>query len=170
MTIHKRFVFVRYSLEHNTSCFVLYTVAFFLFTLIRGNDEYLFSEAHARCGYKFISKLHIASKNLISLCIFILVFFLKCVSSIVSLLQNCFLYMILILVDYIQGIFSEGLLSYQQLALYDYTILFGAFTLLLSQSPSFHSLRHFNLLSIMLCLGYSVCGIAGSIVSGKQFY
>ena len=77
--------------------------------------------------------------------------------------------MILILVDYVQGIFSEAL-SYQQFASYDYTILFGAFTLLLSQSPSFHSLRHFNLLSIMLCLGYSVCGIAGSIVSGKQFY
>ena len=64
----------------------------FLFTLIGANDGHLFSEVHVKCDYKFILKLHIGTKNLISVCIILLVVILKCVSSIVSLLQNC-LYM-----------------------------------------------------------------------------
>ncbi|KAH7436247.1 hypothetical protein KP509_05G010300 [Ceratopteris richardii] len=32
--------------------------------------------------------------------------------------------------------------------------------------PSFHSLRFFNLLSMLLCLGFSICAVAGSVISG----
>ncbi|GAB2234868.1 hypothetical protein Droror1_Dr00004136 [Drosera rotundifolia] len=53
-----------------------------------------------------------------------------------------------------------------KLKLYDFTIIFGAAMLVLAQLPSFHSLRHLNLLSLVLSLGYSACCAAGSIYIG----
>lgn len=38
--------------------------------------------------------------------------------------------------------------------------------LILAQIPSFHSLRHINLVSLVLCLLYSACAAAGSIYIG----
>ncbi|KAL5583150.1 hypothetical protein UlMin_015592 [Ulmus minor] len=52
--------------------------------------------------------------------------------------------------------------------LYEFVIIFGCFMLILAQIPSFHSLRHINLISIILCLAYSACAAAGSIYIGKS--
>ncbi|KAH7416200.1 hypothetical protein KP509_14G080300 [Ceratopteris richardii] len=52
------------------------------------------------------------------------------------------------------------------LQLYEFIVLFGMMVLLLSQIPSMHSLRHFNMVSIMLCFGYSSCAFAGSLIAG----
>lgn len=52
------------------------------------------------------------------------------------------------------------------LKLYQFILIFGAITATLSQLPSFHSLRHVNLLSLLLCLGYSLCATCGSIMAG----
>ncbi|OAY67775.1 GABA transporter 1 [Ananas comosus] len=50
--------------------------------------------------------------------------------------------------------------------LYVFVIIFGTLMLVLAQLPSFHSLRHVNLVSLLLCLAYSVCATAGSIYAG----
>ncbi|KAI8524262.1 hypothetical protein RHMOL_Rhmol13G0136900 [Rhododendron molle] len=50
--------------------------------------------------------------------------------------------------------------------LYEFVIIFGSFMLILAQIPSFHSLRHINLVSLVLCLAYSACATAGSIYIG----
>ncbi|CAN1238798.1 GABA transporter 1 [Linum grandiflorum] len=50
--------------------------------------------------------------------------------------------------------------------LYKFIIIFGTATLFLAQMPSFHSLGHINLVSLMLCLTYSACATAGSIYIG----
>ncbi|KAE8680534.1 GABA transporter 1 [Hibiscus syriacus] len=47
--------------------------------------------------------------------------------------------------------------------LYEFVIIFGILMLILAQVPSFHSLRHINLISLFLCLAYSSCAAAGSI-------
>lgn len=52
--------------------------------------------------------------------------------------------------------------------LYQFIIIFGAATLFLAQMPSFHSLRHINLFSLILCLAYSACVAAGSIHTGQK--
>ncbi|KAH7301920.1 hypothetical protein KP509_23G048400 [Ceratopteris richardii] len=52
------------------------------------------------------------------------------------------------------------------LKLYQFISLFGVMTAVLAQTPSFHSLRHVNFLSILLCLGYSLCATCGSIIGG----
>ncbi|CAA6669613.1 unnamed protein product [Spirodela intermedia] len=52
------------------------------------------------------------------------------------------------------------------LKLYAFVAIFGVLMLVLAQIPSFHSLRHINLASILLCLSYSVCATAGSIYAG----
>ncbi|GFS43034.1 transmembrane amino acid transporter family protein [Actinidia rufa] len=52
--------------------------------------------------------------------------------------------------------------------LYHFVIIFGALMLVLAQIPSFHSLRHINLVSIILCLAYCACTTAGSIYIGKS--
>ncbi|KAJ8433604.1 hypothetical protein Cgig2_016534 [Carnegiea gigantea] len=49
---------------------------------------------------------------------------------------------------------------------YEYIIIFGGVLLILAQMPSFHSLRHINLVSLVLCLSYSACATAGSIYTG----
>ncbi|KAI5388867.1 GABA transporter 1 [Lathyrus oleraceus] len=52
--------------------------------------------------------------------------------------------------------------------LYEFVIVFGCFMLILAQIPSFHSLRHVNLVSLVLCLLYSACAAAGSIYIGNS--
>ncbi|XP_010278251.1 PREDICTED: GABA transporter 1-like [Nelumbo nucifera] len=52
--------------------------------------------------------------------------------------------------------------------LYQFVVIFGCFMLLLAQVPSFHSLRHINLISLVLCLAYSTCATAGSIYIGDS--
>ncbi|KAK3015923.1 hypothetical protein RJ639_007690 [Escallonia herrerae] len=44
-----------------------------------------------------------------------------------------------------------------------FVVIFGGLTLLMAQMPSFHSLRHINLVSLVLCLAYCACTTAGSI-------
>lgn len=50
--------------------------------------------------------------------------------------------------------------------LYQFVIIFGGLMLILAQMPSFHSIRHINLISLVLCLAYSACAAAGSIYIG----
>ncbi|KAH7836539.1 hypothetical protein Vadar_002700 [Vaccinium darrowii] len=52
--------------------------------------------------------------------------------------------------------------------LYEFVIIFGSFMLILAQIPSFHSLRHINLVSLVLSLAYSACAAAGSIYIGSS--
>ncbi|XP_004506126.1 GABA transporter 1-like [Cicer arietinum] len=52
--------------------------------------------------------------------------------------------------------------------LYEFVIIFGCFMLILAQIPSFHSLRHINLVSLVLCLLYSACAVVGSIYIGNS--
>ncbi|XP_027084345.1 GABA transporter 1 [Coffea eugenioides] len=52
--------------------------------------------------------------------------------------------------------------------LYEFVIIFGGLMLILAQMPSFHSLRHINLVSLVLCLAYSACATAGSIYLGNS--
>ncbi|XP_058751036.1 GABA transporter 1-like [Vicia villosa] len=52
--------------------------------------------------------------------------------------------------------------------LYEFVIIFGCFMLILAQIPSFHSLRHINLVSLVLCLLYSAFAAAGSIYIGNS--
>lgn len=50
--------------------------------------------------------------------------------------------------------------------LYEFVLIFGCFMLILAQMPSFHSLRHINLVSLVLCLLFSACATAASIYIG----
>ncbi|KAJ7947931.1 GABA transporter 1-like [Quillaja saponaria] len=52
--------------------------------------------------------------------------------------------------------------------LYEFVIIFGCFMLILAQIPSFHSLRHINMVSLILALSYSACASAGSIYIGES--
>ncbi|RZC77085.1 hypothetical protein C5167_001305, partial [Papaver somniferum] len=56
----------------------------------------------------------------------------------------------------------------RSMKLYHFLIIFGGLLLILAQIPSFHSLRHINLISLLLCLAYSTCAIAGSIYVGNS--
>ncbi|CAN0916639.1 GABA transporter 1 [Linum grandiflorum] len=53
-----------------------------------------------------------------------------------------------------------------KLKLYLFITIFGTFMLTLAQIPSFHSLRHINLLSLLLTLAYSACATAASVHIG----
>ncbi|XP_021295760.1 GABA transporter 1-like isoform X2 [Herrania umbratica] len=55
-----------------------------------------------------------------------------------------------------------------KMQLYQFILIFGAVPLFLAQIPSFHSLRHINLASLLLCLAYSACVTAGSIHIGNS--
>ncbi|XP_030451316.1 GABA transporter 1-like [Syzygium oleosum] len=55
-----------------------------------------------------------------------------------------------------------------KMQLYQFITMFGGLTLFLAQVPSFHSLRHINLVSLVLCLAYSVCALGGSIYIGNS--
>lgn len=50
--------------------------------------------------------------------------------------------------------------------LYEFITIFGILMLFLSQLPSFHSLRFINLLSLLMCLGYSLCVVGSTIYAG----
>ncbi|XP_021767363.1 GABA transporter 1-like [Chenopodium quinoa] len=50
--------------------------------------------------------------------------------------------------------------------LYEFITIFGALMLILAQMPSFHSLRHINFISLLLCLSYCTAVTAGSIYIG----
>ncbi|XP_027104840.1 GABA transporter 1 [Coffea arabica] len=50
--------------------------------------------------------------------------------------------------------------------LYHFVVIFGGLTLVMAQMPSFHSLRHINLISLLLCLAYCACTTAGAIYVG----
>ncbi|KAI4383763.1 hypothetical protein MLD38_009565 [Melastoma candidum] len=52
--------------------------------------------------------------------------------------------------------------------LYQFISIFGCLMLVLAQIPSFHDLRHINMVSLVLCLAYSVCATAGSIYIGHS--
>ncbi|XP_061352360.1 GABA transporter 1-like [Gastrolobium bilobum] len=52
--------------------------------------------------------------------------------------------------------------------LYEFVIIYGCFMLILAQIPSFHSLRHINLVSFILSLAYSACATVGSICIGHS--
>ncbi|KAA8534504.1 hypothetical protein F0562_032021 [Nyssa sinensis] len=52
--------------------------------------------------------------------------------------------------------------------LYHFVIIFGAMMLVLAQMPSFHSLRHINLVSIILILAYCACTTAAAIYIGNS--
>ncbi|CAL0316811.1 unnamed protein product [Lupinus luteus] len=52
--------------------------------------------------------------------------------------------------------------------LYQFIIICGIITLLLAQLPSFHSLRHINLLSLILSVTYSALVMIGSIYIGHS--
>ncbi|KAL8113120.1 GABA transporter 1-like [Apium graveolens] len=49
-----------------------------------------------------------------------------------------------------------------------FIVIFGGLKLIMAQMPSFHSLRHINLVSLLLCLAYCACTTAGSIYIGKS--
>ncbi|CAN0826176.1 GABA transporter 1 [Linum grandiflorum] len=55
-----------------------------------------------------------------------------------------------------------------EMKLYQFISIFGGMTMLLAQMPSFHSLRHINLVSILLCLAYSTCATAASVHIGHS--
>ncbi|KAL6213098.1 hypothetical protein ACLB2K_012545 [Fragaria x ananassa] len=52
--------------------------------------------------------------------------------------------------------------------LYEFMIIFGCLMLVLVQIPSFHSLGHIDLISMLLCLAYSVCATAAYIYIGTS--
>ncbi|RDX62414.1 GABA transporter 1 [Mucuna pruriens] len=52
--------------------------------------------------------------------------------------------------------------------LYQFIIICGVVTLILAQLPSFHSLRHINLISLILSVMYATCVTVGSIVIGHS--
>ncbi|XP_010488622.1 PREDICTED: GABA transporter 1 [Camelina sativa] len=54
-----------------------------------------------------------------------------------------------------------------EMKLFEFVIIFGALLLVLAQIPSFHSLRHINFFSLLLCLLYSASASAASIYIGK---
>ncbi|OVA17872.1 Amino acid transporter [Macleaya cordata] len=56
----------------------------------------------------------------------------------------------------------------ETMKLYHFVIIFGGLLLILAQIPSFHSLRHINLIALLLCLAYSACATAGSIYVGNS--
>ncbi|KAH8951179.1 hypothetical protein BDL97_09G013600 [Sphagnum fallax] len=47
----------------------------------------------------------------------------------------------------------------------EFVAMFGAVMILLSQLPSFHSLRYINLVSVILCLIYSLAATVGSVLA-----
>lgn len=57
----------------------------------------------------------------------------------------------------------------EALKLYEFVAMFGFLMLVLAQIPSFHSLRHINFVSLLLCIAYSICATAGSAYVGENF-
>lgn len=55
------------------------------------------------------------------------------------------------------------------LKLYDFIAIVTGVQIVLSQFPSFHSLRHINLVSLFLSLGYTFLVVGACIHAGKSF-
>ncbi|XP_039038273.1 GABA transporter 1-like [Hibiscus syriacus] len=55
-----------------------------------------------------------------------------------------------------------------KMQLYQFITIFGTVPLVLAQIPSFHSLRHINLASLLLILAYTALVVAGSIHIGNS--
>ncbi|XP_021767365.1 GABA transporter 1-like [Chenopodium quinoa] len=53
-----------------------------------------------------------------------------------------------------------------EMEVYQFVMMYGGAVLLVAQVPSFHSLRHINLVSLVLCLAYSAFAAAGAIYIG----
>lgn len=53
--------------------------------------------------------------------------------------------------------------------LYQFIIIFGVFTMILAQLPSFHSLRHVNFAATVLTLTFSAIALGGSLYVGEHF-
>ena len=51
--------------------------------------------------------------------------------------------------------------------LYVFVAIFGVFMMILAQLPSFHSLRHINLGSLILSFGYTILVSAACIRAGR---
>ena len=60
----------------------------------------------------------------------------------------------------------SNLAPHGPLKLYHFIVIVTVVLAFLSQLPSFHSLRHINLGSLLLCLAYSFCAVAGSVYLG----
>jgi amino acid permease len=60
----------------------------------------------------------------------------------------------------------QGLVPNGPIQLWVFVAAFGAVMMILAQLPSFHSLRYISLVSLVLCLTYSACAVAGSILAG----
>nr|GEX59668.1 GABA transporter 1 [Tanacetum cinerariifolium] len=56
----------------------------------------------------------------------------------------------------------------ETMKLYEFVIIFGVLMLILAQIPSFHLLRHINLISLVICLLYSACATTASIYIGNS--
>ncbi|KAJ8641447.1 hypothetical protein MRB53_018141 [Persea americana] len=52
--------------------------------------------------------------------------------------------------------------------LYEFGIISGLLMLIMAQIRSFHSLRHINLISLILALAYSACATAGAVHIGSS--
>lgn len=52
--------------------------------------------------------------------------------------------------------------------LYQFISICGVITMVLAQIPSFHSLRHINFISLLLCLAYGTCITIGATYIGKE--
>ncbi|KAG0629440.1 hypothetical protein M758_1G103800 [Ceratodon purpureus] len=55
-----------------------------------------------------------------------------------------------------------------RMQLFEFTVIFGIVMMVLSQLPSFHSLRYINLVSLLCSLGYSLCAVGGCIYAGHS--
>lgn len=79
----------------------------------------------------------------------------------------CFIELLHFFFSFLQFIYQlyhpEG-----SMKLYQFIIICGVVTMLLAQLPSFHSLRHINLISLILCVTYATCLTIGSIYVGKE--
>lgn len=56
------------------------------------------------------------------------------------------------------------------LKLYHFIAMVTFVMILLSQFPTFHSLRHINLLSLLLSLGYTFLVVGACINAGRSFF
>ncbi|EPS61773.1 proline transporter, partial [Genlisea aurea] len=56
-----------------------------------------------------------------------------------------------------------------RLKLYHFIAIFGGLALIMAQMPSFHSLRHINLVSLLLSLAYCACITVGAVYVGKRY-
>lgn len=66
----------------------------------------------------------------------------------------------------LKEIFVISTQAHEKLTLSEFIVIFGFISIILSQLPSFHSLRHLNLLSLIFSLVYTLLAVCGCIISG----